>query len=235
MRYELYTLFVLFALLSINAKSQVLNKGVSGNNTMQLLQRIDTDVIHENPDLVIIMAGTNDLLNSKKMISYGDYAQNLKLIVTKIKEGGSQVMIMSPPSVDSVYLFMRHDRSLYQKAPNKIMDSVRHIVQTVAAENDALFLDLFEKFTALGIPKHNEDLFLRNQMNSGVSDGVHPTALGYHFIAEHVFQFLSKNRLINKDLKIICFGDSITKGAGVDKQKGYPAILAQLIEDANIE
>ena len=28
----------------------------------------------------------------------------------------------------------------------EILDSVRHIVQTVAAENDVLFLDLFEKF-----------------------------------------------------------------------------------------
>lgn len=84
MSHTIIFLIVLFYLLSLKANSQVLNKGVSGNNTMQFLQRINTDVIHENPDLVIVMGGTNDLLNSKKMISYGDYAQNLKLLVTKI-------------------------------------------------------------------------------------------------------------------------------------------------------
>lgn len=115
------------------------------------------------------------------------------------------------------------------------MDSASYIVKKVADGNNALFLDLHQKFSELDLPKHNTDLFFRNQINSGVSDGVHPTALGYHFIAAHIFQFLKDHKLITKDMKVVCFGDSITKGAGVDDQNSYPAKLAQLIHDEAIE
>lgn len=96
--------FLILIVPSFNAAAQVLNKGVGGNNTKQLLLRIDSDVITEDPDLVIVMAGTNDLLNSRKMISYVDYEDNLNLILRKIKSMGSQVLLMSPPPVDSTYL-----------------------------------------------------------------------------------------------------------------------------------
>lgn len=224
-----------FSTLPLHVFAQVLNKGVGGNNTVQLLQRMDEDVILEHPDLVILMVGTNDLLNSRKMISYSEYADNLHQIVSKIKSEGSQVLLMSPPPVDSAYLFTRHDKTLYVQSPNEILNSARHIVQQLAKDKEALFLDLYAKFSTLGLPRHDEDLFIRNPRNSGISDGVHPTALGYHFIAEQIFQFLKEHKLIKRDMKIICFGDSITNGAGVDKEKSYPSVLAQLIYDHEIE
>ena len=81
----------------------------------------------------------------------------------------------------------------------------------------------------MGIPKHNEDLFFKNQKNSGDRDGVHLTALGYHFIGESVFSFLKENQLLSDKKKIICFGDSITKG-GTEEEGSYPIILSQIID-----
>lgn len=225
----------LFLCLFIQSHAQVLNKGVGGNSTIELLQRIEEDVIQENPDLVILMVGTNDLLNSRKMVSYTEYANNLDIIVGQIKMTGSRVLLMSSPPVDSAYLFTRHDKTLYLQPPNEIMDSASHIVKKIASDSDVLFLDLYAKFSALDLPRHNEDLFFRNQVNSGKSDGVHPTALGYHFIAEQVFHFLKEHKLVKKDIKIVCFGDSITNGAGVQEENAYPSILAQCINDDKFE
>lgn len=221
--------FLLTHFFVFKTNAQLINAGKGGNNTLDLLARVDKDVLIHQPELVILMVGTNDFLNSKKMIDYSAYKSNLTEIVKKLKSEGMTLLIMSPPPVDSAYLFKRHDKNLYVAAPNQILDSASQILQKIAFENDALFLNLFEKFSALDLPKHNEDLFFRNQMNSGVKDGVHPTALGYHFIAEQVFQFLKRQKLIQKNLKIICFGDSITYGGGVDKPDNYPAYLTQLL------
>lgn len=231
MRYK-PSLFLLLFFITTDIYAQVINAGIGGNNTTQLLQRIDKDVIQQKPDLTIIMVGTNDLLNHNKMISYAQYAENVNELVKKLKNEGIEVLLMSSPPVDSAYLFMRHHRNLYTEAPNEIMNSASDIVEKIALKNKALYLNLNEKFVKLGLPKHNEDLFFRNPINSGAKDGVHPTTLGYHFIAENVFQFLKKKGLLVKYKKIVCFGDSITNGSG-SKGKGtvtgenYPSFLAR--------
>ena len=76
-------------------------------------------------------------------------------------------------------------------------------------------------------PQHNQDLLIRNEKNSRKKDGVHPTALGYRFIAENVHFFLKENRLLKPNPNIICFGDSITKGS--NQGENYPTYLNELI------
>ncbi|MBU3024117.1 GDSL-type esterase/lipase family protein [Zobellia galactanivorans] len=224
-------------LLAVNtALAQIRNAGVSGNTTLDLLQRLDTDVLEHRPDFVILLVGTNDMLNSKKMISYASYKNNLWEIVKRIKEVGASVLLMSPPPVDSVYLFQRHDRRLFKEAPNVKLDTARKIVEGVAHDNGVGYLDLYQAFGKMNLPEHNKDLFFRNEGNSGAKDGVHPTALGYRFIAESVFHFLKENQFIGENKKIVCFGDSITYGSGVKNGgtvigENYPAVLAQLIEE----
>jgi len=48
-------------------KGQVINSGIKGNTTTDILGRLKKDVLDKKPDLVILMVGTNDMLNSKKM------------------------------------------------------------------------------------------------------------------------------------------------------------------------
>lgn len=208
----------------------IVNSGVSGNTTKNLLARIDSDVINQHPDLSIVMAGTNDMLNSRKMISYKEYKQNLEQIIIRLKTEGSQVLLMSPPPVDSAYLFERHNKALYKEAPNAIMDSVSRIVEQLAFDQEVLFLDLHAMFQKMDLPKHNQDLYFRNAKNSGKRDGVHPTVLGYKLIGDRIYEFLRENKLLKKYRKILCFGDSITygagaKGGGTVSGSNYPSFL----------
>ncbi len=39
----------------------VLNRGISGNNTLDVLERLQRDVIEEQPDIVYLLIGTNDM------------------------------------------------------------------------------------------------------------------------------------------------------------------------------
>ncbi|WP_195715267.1 GDSL-type esterase/lipase family protein [Ancylomarina sp. 16SWW S1-10-2] len=214
----------------------LVNSGVGGHTTKNLLDRIDSDVINYHPDLTIVMVGTNDMLNSRKMISYEEYKQNLEQIIIKLKAEGSQVLLMSPPPADSAYLFERHDKTLYKDAPNVIMDSLSHIVEQTALDNKVLFFNINAMFQKMDLPKHNQDLYFRNVKNCGKGDGVHPTQLGYKLIADRVFEFLSENNLLKKFKTIVCFGDSITSGAGsvgggTVTGKNYPSFLLQRIRE----
>ncbi|CDF79572.1 GDSL-like lipase/acylhydrolase family protein [Formosa agariphila KMM 3901] len=208
-------------------KSKVLNAGVGGNNTNDLLKRVDKDVIAKTPDVVIMMVGTNDMLNSKKMIDYNTYTANLDTLIKKIKSSGSELVLMSPIPVDSIYLFTRHKKVLFSDTPNTKIDEVGKIVKTLASEHNVRIYDLNAEFKALNLPIHNQDMMIRNVKNSGKKDGVHPTALGYRFIAEHVYYYLKVHQLLKDDQKIICFGDSITRGGG--QGANYPAYLNALI------
>ena len=60
---------------------------------------------------------------------------------------------------------------------------------------------------------------------------MHPTPLGYRFIAESVYQFLKEKGLLKPGWKIICFGDSITRGGGSKNKNNYPSYLSQLVND----
>ncbi|WP_052823336.1 SGNH/GDSL hydrolase family protein [Neotamlana sedimentorum] len=211
------------------AQSSVINAGVGGNNTIDLLNRIDNDVLANKPDLVLLMVGTNDMLNSKKMVDYKVYQNNLNTIIEKIKSTGSQIVLINPIPADNDYLFMRHEKSLFSEKPNTKLNKAGEIVKNLAKKHQVFFYDLNAEFKALNLPKHNQDVFIKNEKNSGKKDGVHPTAFGYQFIAQNVFQFLSEHNLIDGNNKIICFGDSITRGNA--KGKNYPSFLNKLLKE----
>ncbi len=211
---------------------EIYNLGVAGNTSANLLARIDRDVVAMHPDLTIVMVGTNDMLNSRKVVSYEDYEKNLTILINKIKATGSQVMLLSAIPADSEYLFERHDKSKYAGHPSEVMAAARDIVQELSLRFDCHFVDLFGEFSSRGLPNHNEDIYIRNEKNSRVKDGVHPTAEGYQLMGEIIWDFIEKNNLQTKYKKIICFGDSITKGSGASGAgtvtgKNYPSYLNQ--------
>ena len=86
----------------------------------------------------------------------------------------------------------------------------------------------------MGVPSHNSDSLINNVNNSGLRDGVHPTSHGYRIIAQEIFNKLLLDGKIKKDVKIICYGDSITfgvhvAGEGTTNGETYPAFLKRMI------
>ena len=214
------------------------NEGVSGNNSTDVLQRLEKDVINKSPDLVILMVGTNDMVNSNHMLSFNEYTENLQKIVGNLKVNKTKVVLMSPPPVDSIYLFQRHDPKKFKECPNVKLSRLSELIEKLALENNIFFLDLFSEFNERQIPNHNQDLYIRNEKNSGVGDGVHMTPMGNELIAGIIYEFLKKNQLLKPNSKIACLGDSLTYGARMVGEattigQTYPAYLNRKINDKN--
>lgn len=216
---------------------EVINAGIGGNTSTDLLKRMHSDVIQQQPNIVLIMVGTNDMVNSGKLTSFETYQKNLKAMVDACKAKDIQVVLMSPPPVDTTYLFQRHDRHKFKTPPNEKLDSAGSIMAEMAARENLVFIDLQSEFMARGLPQHNTDKIIMNVMNSGHADGVHPTAEGYAFVGKLIYDRLKQEKLIHKDIKIVCFGDSITygsrmEGAGTSTGDTYPAVLLRLIRQS---
>lgn len=209
---------------------ELFNRGVAGDSSSDLLARVDQDVVALQPDLTIVMVGTNDMLNSSKMISMAQYKENLTQIIERIQAAGSEVMLLSSLPADSEYLFKRHDKSKFASHPDVLMSQARDIAKALSQSFNCHFVDLFEEFTQRGIPQHNTDVYIRNEVNSRKEDGVHPTAEGYTLMGQIIWHYFSVNDLAARYKRVVCFGDSITKGvgasgAGTITGKNYPSYL----------
>jgi lysophospholipase L1-like esterase len=74
---------------------EVINAGVSGNNTTDALQRLDADVLAHGPHLVVMMFGINDVARSAPEI----FRANLEELIQRIQSRDAPVLLLTPNSV----------------------------------------------------------------------------------------------------------------------------------------
>lgn len=233
---KLFVLVMCLTFVSCTQTKLIENAGINGNSTNDLLIRVNEDVINKKPTIVLLMIGTNDMLNVRKMISYSEYEHNLTKIAKSIQENDINLLLITPPPVDSSYIFRKYNKSHYPTPPNAKIDSICKIIKSVSIQLNTELIDINNAFKQIDAPKHNSDLLIMNELNSGIKDGVHPTEKGYHFIAKTIFEHLKEESLLNTEIKIICFGDSITfgylhEGGGSINGKNYPSFLNTMIID----
>lgn len=215
----------------------VINAGHGGDNTRNLLARVDRDVISAKPSLVILLVGGNDFLNSKNAVPEAQYRSNLLELVTRIKAGGAAVvqLTMSPACDD--YLIARHSREYYgSRGPSGAIRRLNEIITEVARETETPLIDLHAAVEAVGGASEKKESLIRNRANSNSEDGIHLTPEGYRLMAKTIFQFLKEHGL-NRQAKIVCFGDSLTygaamQGAGTAEGDTYPAQLQRLLRSS---
>lgn len=229
------SLLILFAGLSamagIKDSVTVYNAGYNGNNTADLLLRIDKDVFSKNPQVVVLMIGTNDMLNQRNKLSVKEYQENYEKLIKLIKKHAKLFMMTIPP-INSGYVLTRQGAKVYTPTgPQARVDSANAVIRQLAAKNKCHLIDLYNILKACGGSTADKESLFQNEANSNVNDGVHPTANGYRVIGTAVYQAISI--LEPKATSVVCFGDSITfgyrmKGTGTVKGEPYPAILNKL-------
>jgi len=206
----------------------VINAGVGGNNTTDLLARIEKDCLMQQPDLVILMAGTNDM-NSKKFVPLPAFEKNMQQLISSIQKIKSDIMLINLLPVYEPYLFTRHERSFYEpEGHSGRLQQMNASIKKLALQNKTAFADLYRVFSRAGNIGPGISSLLKNEANSKSTDGLHPTADGYRVMAVAIHAALLCNELANKK-KIVCFGDSITKGDGIEGGENYPSYLQKLL------
>ncbi len=91
--YEQYVfeiLNVLYPVCTVN----IINAGISGDNTNRAKVRVDNAVIRHEPDLTVVCYGLNDCGASEESVR--KYVENLREVFTKLKDAGSEIIFMTP-------------------------------------------------------------------------------------------------------------------------------------------
>ena len=210
---------------------KVTNFGHGGWNSEEMLTYQVPKALRLKPTLAIIMIGTNDMLNGKKLRTYEQVEANLRKAVTTFQEKETKVIIVtSPPCIEEVVL-KRHGKTEYTEAPSMKLTKLAAIQKKVALELNCPVVD-YQEIVAKHAPLDGKDSLIRNPINRALQDGVHPTAEGYRILANAIAETIRNNQLPTSC--VVCLGDSITFGAGMvgaGTATGvtYPAVLSQIL------
>ena len=206
---------------------EVINAGVGGDNTLDILARINESCIKHRPTLTVLKVGTNDM-NSRKYIPLAQYQTHLRKIIELIKNIKSQVVLMNLLPVYEPYLFTRHKPEFYgAEGHGGRLRGMNECIKQVAEEYHLTFLDLYHIFSNAGNVGLDKSSWIRNEANSNATDGVHPTPEGYRAIGVAVYQHVVYHGLNTE--RVVCLGDSITHGDGTPDGDNYPAWLGKLL------
>ncbi len=144
------------------------NKGISGNRVTDLEKRLKTDVLDEEPDIVSILIGINDVWRryDADVVSHADeFEAAYRRILKKISKDGARLILLEP-----FLLPVPEDRRAWRED----LDPKIHIVRDLAREFEATLVPLDGIFAAASAKR--EPAFW-------ASDGVHPSPAGHALIA----------------------------------------------------
>jgi lysophospholipase L1-like esterase len=145
---------------------QVINRGISGETTSQLNERIG-QITEFSPATVCLMSGINDLADG---VAAEEVATNYESIVRTLLHAGCRVVVQST-------LFTCNEKASL-RAPQ--IERINHHMRKFCRENGAEYLDLTASLC------HGQRL--RKEFTT---DGVHLNASGYAAWTELVTNYLS--------------------------------------------
>lgn len=119
----------------------VLNKGISGNTTIDVLNRLDKDIYQFNPYKVFLLIGINDI---GKNFDNKDTIKNIKLIVNNIKRNCPHVKIY----LQSIYPVNNTNDKKIQKRyfkyrNNKDVIEINKELKIFANSNNITYIDIY--------------------------------------------------------------------------------------------
>ena len=157
---------------------QLINRGISGETTGQMLARFNSDVAAEQPAYVIFAGGHND---GWLGVAVGEVEDNIRLVVDLALQQGICPILVLPAPLNIEQLLQNFPGSREEAVKyNYTLQQIRHWIAQFAKASGLFTLDFYSPLLATngqGMPR----LLL---------DGGHPTHEGYRVLGEAAIQQL---------------------------------------------
>jgi lysophospholipase L1-like esterase len=140
----------------------VVNRGISGQTSSQMLVRFRADVVALHPKIVHILAGTNDVAGNTGPLTAQDFKNNIMSMVDLARSNGITVILGSIPPAASF-------NWRPELKPVPIIQDLNHWLRDYAKEKGLRYIDYYTPLSG-GAGELKEDLG---------NEGVHPNRKGY--------------------------------------------------------
>lgn len=173
---------------------RVVNKGVDGNQTHEMLARFDSDVIKQRPSTVLIWGFINDIFRSSRegvTEKLGRTRENIKAMLAKSQAAGitpilaTEVTMTTRDSLSeklAAWFGKLRGKQGYHEYVNRHVLDVNAWIREIARERKIVLLD-FERVLA------NDQG--ERQRRYAIDDGSHLTRAAYAALTDHASQELA--------------------------------------------
>ncbi|HCQ89863.1 MULTISPECIES: GDSL-type esterase/lipase family protein [unclassified Clostridium] len=149
----------------------VINAGVNGDTTIGMVNRFTEDVVYNNPDVVIILGGTNDFLANRNS---ENSLKNINIMVKEAIENNIIPIVLSPPkAIEDLALNCWDSCCDYTKV-NSLVEQFGDILSKFCSNEDISFVNLNDVFDK---KEDNRHLY---------TDGIHLSEEGNKLLFEVV-------------------------------------------------
>lgn len=168
--FNYYELFFDFCKSSGQA---VYNRGISGDTTDRLLERLYDNVLSIEPKNIVLLIGTNDI---GRGLPLSMTLENFEKIITDTKKACPDVNFI----VEAVYPINENMRDKFEKRSNKKIKEMNNEFIKLCEKHNCIWLYFTDKLK-------DKDGNLKKELTY---DGLHVNAQAYEIIAENVIPLL---------------------------------------------
>ena len=169
----------MIASANLSSRYELIGAGISGNKIYDLYLRLEKDVLSQQPDIVIIYVGVNDVwhkASSGTGTDYDKFGRFYEALVNKLQEAGIQVIICTPAVIGE-----RADHSNQQDGD---LNLYSRWLRNFSATKKIPLVDLrrsFIEFNLANNPQNKESGIL-------TTDRVHLNAKGNLLVASEMWK-----------------------------------------------
>ena len=155
----------------------VVNSGISGNITEDILNDMDHRVYQYNPSKVFLLIGTNDI---QKGISSSEIVDHIKEILTDIHDNRPYAELY----LESLYP-VDEDKDASRDRTNEEIIEINKKLKKYCKDKDIVYIDLFQEL----VDEEDENIRIKDEYSE---DGLHLTDEGYEVVTNKIMKYLKE-------------------------------------------
>lgn len=155
---------------------KIINRGISGNRSSQILERFEIDALNEEPDIIFLGCGVNDSWHRYSVgieTTNETFTSNITYMIEKAQLNKIKIVLIEPFLLNEPAIRMSYREDLNPKL--------------------TILKELAKNYQIDLIPL--DEIMLKSANKIGSSkicvDGVHPTLLGHGLIADTIIDYFS--------------------------------------------
>lgn len=165
---DFYNNYELFYAYTEKSGKAVYNRGIGGDTTNRLIERLESNVLCLEPEKVVYLIGTND---HAKGASDEYIVENIKKIIEMTRKTCPDCKI----AIQSIYPVIDH-----KQRKNKNLKPINELIKKLCRETDTVYIDLFDALC-------DDNGSFRK---SFTYDGLHPNVHGYEVVTKGLLPFI---------------------------------------------